>query len=126
MIAGVLYNLGDLGLKLGDRAQARNALRESLGLRQEIGEIGGVAETLEGFARLSVLENQAREAARLFGAASGMREAVGAPLAPVNRFEIDHGVEAARQALGDDAYLDAWRAGSSLSTEQAVALALTI
>lgn len=126
MMAGVLYNLGDLSLKQGDPAQARSALRESLSLRQEIGETGGVAETLEGIARLAVLENRAREATRLIGAASMMREAVGAPLAPVNRIEIDHAVEAARQALGENAYQEAWRAGSSLSAEQAVALASAI
>ena len=126
MIAGVLYNLGDLGLKLGDRVQARTALRESLSLRQEIGETGGVAECLEGFARLALLKDRAGDAARLFGAASVMREAVGAPLAPANQPDHDRALDETRQSLGGGAFQDAWRTGSELALERAVALALTI
>jgi DNA-binding SARP family transcriptional activator/predicted ATPase len=124
MIAGVLYNLGDLSLKQGDVDRARLALRESLALRQEIEEVGGVAETLEGFARASLLEDRAREAARLFGAASVMREAVGAPLAPVNQADYDRAVAKARCQLGDEAFLVGIAAGRAMTPDLAIALAL--
>ncbi len=122
MIAGVLYNLGDLCLQQGDVDGARRDLRESLELRHQIGEVAGVAEALEGFGRLSVAEGKPADAARLLGAASKMRETVGAPLAPVNQAEYDRAVERARQLLGEEAYHSAWRAGSELAPEQAVGL----
>ncbi len=122
MIAGVLYNLGDLSLQQGDGDGARRYLRDSLELRHQIGEVGGMAEALEGFGRLSVAEGKPADAARLMGAASKMRETVGAPLAPVNQAEYDRAVERARQALGEDAYQSAWRAGRELAPDQAVGL----
>jgi len=124
MIAGVLYNLGDLSLKQGEAAPARTCLRESLELRHQIGEVGGLAEALEGFARLAVAEGRAAEAAKLLGAAAGIRESAGVPLAPVNQGDYDRAVDQARRQLGDEAYQAGFNTGRGLSPERAVALAL--
>jgi len=124
MIAGVLYNLGDLSLEAGNLAEAKGFLSESLMLRSQIGETGAVAESLEGFARIAVRTRQADRAARLFGAASRMRETVGAPLAPVNQASYDAAVADVRRLLGDEAYQAAWGAGRALSPDQAIALAM--
>jgi len=62
--------------------------------------------------------------ALLYGAATSLRTAIGAPLPSVDRTAHDHTITALRAALGDDAFAAAWAAGQALSLEHAIATAL--
>jgi hypothetical protein len=79
---------------------------------------------LEGLAALAVALAQPERAARLFGAAEALREAMGTPLPPAERGAHDRSVAAVRATMGDAAFAVAWAAGRVMSLEEAVALAL--
>jgi DNA-binding NarL/FixJ family response regulator len=62
----------------------------------------------------------AERAARLFGAAEALREALGVPLSTAERTAQDRDVGRVRQALGPDAFAVATAAGRSLPLEAAI------
>jgi hypothetical protein len=64
-------------------------------------------------------------AARLFGTAAPVREAITAPLAPAERVIIDADLEAAYARLGEGAFASAWAEGRTMTLEQAIACALS-
>ena len=69
-------------------------------------------------------EHDNLRAARLFGAAEGLRQAMGALLPPVHRAEHDRSVAAVRTALGEGAFAAAWAEGRAMSLDEVVALVL--
>jgi hypothetical protein len=79
---------------------------------------------LEGLAAVAVAQAQSQRAARLFGAAEGLREAIGAPVPPADRAEHDHSVAAVRSALGEAAFAAEWGEGQTMSLDEVVAYAL--
>lgn len=60
-------------------------------------------------------------AARLWGAAGALREALGTPLPPVARADYERAVAAARTTSGERAFAVAWAQGRSMTPEQALA-----
>ena len=83
----------------------------------------GIPDILECLAALAGEAGSHREAARLFGAAHGIRQRIGAV-----RFKVwDAGYEASvatlRDTLGDNDFDSAWAEGAALSTEEAIAYA---
>jgi len=124
-IARALAALGCGALARGDAARARAVYQEGLALYQRMDEKAGVATCLEGVAGLAWAEGQPGRAALLYGAAAGLRTAIGAPIPSIDRTAHDHTVTALREALGDDACAAAWAAGQALSLEQAITTALT-
>jgi hypothetical protein len=67
---------------------------------------------------------QPERAARLFGAAEALHEAIGKPLPPFLRADYDRDVAAVHAQLDDATFDAAWAAGQALSLEQAIAEAL--
>ena len=67
---------------------------------------------------------QPARAARLLGATAARREAMGAPLPPIERPAVEKAIERARTALGEDAFAAAWAGGQALPLERAVSEAL--
>jgi non-specific serine/threonine protein kinase len=108
----------------GHYAEARAALRESLHLHQDLGDRVGVADALESIAALAATETQPEHAIRLTGAAAGIREQVGASLAPMRGAMRDRWLAPVRQALGAETTTLALEAGRDMAVEQALALAL--
>lgn len=62
--------------------------------------------------------------AQLLGAAHALRQAIGAPIAPVDAQSYAQWVASMRSKLGAASFATAWTAGSALSYEQAITLAL--
>ena len=60
-------------------------------------------------------------AARLWGRALALREAMGAPISPVERASYERSVAAARALLGEKAFAAAWAEGRNMTPEQALA-----
>ena len=98
--------------------------QEGLSLYQKVGDRPGIAECLRGLASVAVTQADAARAACLFGAAEGLREAIGASLLPDERAGYDGMVAAARACLGDRAFAAAWASGRTMMLEQAVACTL--
>jgi hypothetical protein len=118
----------DLGhaLRRGRRFDEAMAIyRETIGGWVHLGHRAAVANQLENVAYVDIEIGSAERAARLFGAAEAIREAVDAPMAMEEGPEYD-GFLARLRALLPAAALDrAWSAGRTLSLAEAVALART-
>jgi tetratricopeptide (TPR) repeat protein len=141
-IANSLGNLGLVAAEQSDYAAARTYHEQSLEIAQEIGDRQGIAYSLEGVAELAgklALEALTTEdtaisqermrtdlwrAARLWGAAKALREQIGAPLSPQDQERQDQVVAEARERLGGAEWEAAWNAGSKMTIEEAVTLAL--
>lgn len=120
-----LNNLGHIERYAGNLTEAASLYRESLKLKEPLGDRWAIAYTLEGCAALAVQRKQGERAAMLFGAASGIRESLGAPLERKRRAVYEADVQAARALLSPDLFDAAWNRGRSLSTAQAVQIALS-
>jgi tetratricopeptide (TPR) repeat protein len=120
-VASALHKLGYVARFQGDLPRALRLFGESLVLQRELGNKQGIAECLAGLAGVA---GQAEQAARLFGAAEALLEAIGAPLAPADRVEWERDVAAIRVQLEPTVFDAAWQAGRRLGPEQAMAAAL--
>jgi len=123
-IAWSLFGLGRLARAQGEYGAARVLLEESLAIFRELGNKQGIVKDVEGLAALAVAQGQSERAARLFGAAEGLRAAMGAPLPTADREEHDRSVAAVRTALGEEAFAAAWAEGRAMSLDEGVAFAL--
>jgi DNA-binding NarL/FixJ family response regulator len=74
---------------------------------------------LEGWADMVAAQGEPAWAARLWGAAEGLRETIGTPLPPVYRADYEHSVAAARTQLGEKTFAAAWAEGRAMTPEQA-------
>jgi hypothetical protein len=112
--------LGKMACDKGDYGQAGAHLKESLAHKQESKSRRGIASVLEGFAKLTVAQQQAKLAAHLLGAAEVLREAIGAPLLPDERADYEQTLAAARTALGEEAFARVWAEGRATPLEQVI------
>ena len=67
---------------------------------------------------------QGERAARLLGAASALREALGAPQPAQDKADVEQAVVDARAALGEAAWAAAFAAGQAMMLQEAIAEAL--
>jgi predicted ATPase/DNA-binding CsgD family transcriptional regulator len=117
-----LWGLGRVALGQDDLSVARASYEESLALAREIGDQWFVAAGMEGLAAVAAARKQPERAACLFGAASTLRKAIGAPMPTPHRTEHERGVAAARALLDERAFDSAWQHGSTLTPDQAIAI----
>ncbi len=122
-VAMALTGLGLVACLEGNDASAYACYRESLAIFQALGDKHGIAESLEGLARLAAQREPLR-AARLWGAAEVVREAIGAPLVMNEGKRYEREVTLVRERLDEDAFGSAWEAGREMSVPEAVAFAL--
>jgi tetratricopeptide (TPR) repeat protein len=108
----------------GDFAPARAHLWESLAHQRDAGFQRFIPNTLISLAGLEAALGQAERAARLFGAADVLREAMGVRLSVSEREAYDRDIAVARSALGEGPFAAAWAAGRALSLEDAIRFAL--
>jgi predicted ATPase/class 3 adenylate cyclase len=107
-----------------DFEASRASFAEGLNQFREVGSHQGVAICLAGFAQLAQSGADPDRAARLFGAAEALRDAIGAGLTLMDRPGYERAVADTRTALGDEAFARAWAAGRALTPDAAIALAL--
>ncbi len=122
-IARCLAGLGRMALSQGDLASARAHLGDSLELSSSTGSRIGVIRGLDALATLATELDDPRSAVRLAGAAAALRREAGLPEAHASR--LARILEPAA-ALGDAVIGELWAAGSALSSDAAVALALAV
>lgn len=112
--------LGNVACAEGDYRRAEEMYEESLALSWELRDERWASQSLEGLAWVSCDQGQAKRAARLFGAAEALREAIGTPLLPSERAGHERHVATVRARLGEEALEQAWSQGRAMSLEQAV------
>jgi tetratricopeptide (TPR) repeat protein len=120
-IALLLTDLGLVAQAQGDQARAGRLHREGLALAWKIGDKRRAAFCLEGLA--VAVGQQPRYAARLFGAAEALREAIGSPLPHAERATYERDVATLR-AADPGAFDAAWAEGRAIPSEHVLAGAL--
>ena len=120
--AGSRVQLGILAVLRGSLDEARPLLDEALDLSLAARSTQFVTLCLAGYAQLAFAEGDPERAARLEGAAEGLRRRVGLPAWPhLRRVEAEL-VAQARQRLGAARFDQAFAAGSGLTQREAVAI----
>jgi tetratricopeptide (TPR) repeat protein len=116
--------LGYAALLRSDYGLAENYFRQSLREFSNLHETMGIAEGLEGLAAVFAVTDHPDRTARLAAAAGVIRETIAAQALPLDEATFQVYVQQARKAIDSEVWLHAWEAGSMLSTEEAIALAL--
>src|SRR5918993_2246962 len=120
-----LYILGWAALLREDHERVKALLEENLVLCKEIGAkvIGSLS--VEGLACSAVSRGEARRAARLYGVAATLREAVGYHRTPRERALGEPYLAAARSRLSEAEWEVAFAEGKNMGLEEAVEYALS-
>ena len=121
----VLDNLGWAALLGGDHERAKAYYEENLVVCKELGDKMIASESLEGLACVAETRGEAELAARLFGAAEALREAVGYQHMPEEDALREPYLAAASAQLDEAAWEKAWAEGRTMSMEQAIECALS-
>jgi predicted ATPase/DNA-binding XRE family transcriptional regulator/predicted negative regulator of RcsB-dependent stress response len=123
-----LYNLAQVALLQKDYGRAIRVLEEGVTLSEQMRDRANLSYFLEGLAVLAGAQGQGERSTRLFGAAEGLMEAVGAPV--YNYVKVDPSLyqrtkASALSQLGEEAFEAAWAEGQAMTFEQAVECALS-
>jgi predicted ATPase/DNA-binding SARP family transcriptional activator len=124
-VALAIHNLGETAHKMGEYASARELLCESLRIRHNLGLPRGYTYSFELLAQVNESEEHYERAVQLWAAADTLRVRIGAPLEQIAQ---KHGMAALarlRARLGNLAFELEWAKGVHMTTEQAIALALS-
>ncbi|MBI1278224.1 MAG: tetratricopeptide repeat protein [Anaerolineaceae bacterium] len=124
-VALATHNMGCVALEMGEYAKAREVTCESLRIRRELGLQRGYAYSFEQLAQLNEIEERYEQAVELLAAAETLRIRIGAPLERVEQINQQAVLTRLRTWLGDVVFELEWDKGTTLTTEQAIALALS-
>jgi hypothetical protein len=80
-----------------------------------------VAAALEELGVQAVRQGYQEDGVQFLGAATALRESMGAPIRPADLRAVEGALAAARTASGSLPFEDAWQRGRSLPVEQIVA-----
>jgi predicted ATPase/DNA-binding SARP family transcriptional activator/Tfp pilus assembly protein PilF len=121
-IASTLCTIGRVYEQDGEQERARVAVEEALELDRELGDRQGIADCLEV---IGAIDPDQERTAVLYGASAGLRDSIGARRHPEHVDWYLAVENAAREALGEEAFADAVARGRALELDDAVALAIT-
>ena len=125
LIGLVLNNLGLALLESGDSNRAMELLEESLTTQQTLGDKYNLHGVLLSFASASAAGGKPMRAARLVGAAQGIREATGIHLLDIEHHAlVERFLGAVRSQLEAEVWEEAWEKGRAMTLEEAVSYAL--
>ena len=124
-VATTLQNLGGEAFDQGDYTRARTLLCEALRIRRDLGLPRGYAYSFEFIADVDEAEERYEHAVQLLAAADSIRVRIGAPVEQINQKTNEDALARLRTQLGDVAFELAWSKGATMSSEQAIALALS-
>ena len=122
----VLAARSDLGHALrrgGALDEAEAVYRETIHEWQHVGNLGAIANQLEGFGYIAIARGDAIRAAHLLGAAEATRVRGEAPGPPNEGVEHEAAIESLRTLIDVQALDDAWATGRRLALDEAVSLA---
>jgi non-specific serine/threonine protein kinase len=119
-----LRGLGHLARVQGDYGRATGLLKESLGILAQLKDRRCTPLCVEGLACVASELGQVERAARLFGAAEALREAIGVTLLPAERADHDRAAASARAVAAEATFAAAWAEGRTMTLEQAAEYAV--
>ena len=104
--------------------EAETLYRETIRSWEHLGSRGAIANQLESFGFVAVARGEGSRAARLLGAAEGLRERSGSVMVGPERVEYDRYLEQLRSTLDGSELEREWSAGRAMSMEDAIAFAV--
>jgi predicted ATPase/DNA-binding NarL/FixJ family response regulator len=122
----LLILLGLVAARQGNLVEARALYREGLTTIRELLGPWGLAMPLAALSHIAAANGQPARAVRLGATATRLSEAYQTPLIPLVEPFLAQGLDAARHALGELRYAQAWTEGQSMSPESAIAEALAV
>ena len=125
MVAEILSATGRDTAYHGAYETAVGLIGEGLPLARDLKNGYCVAHCLEGLAALAAAKANWVRAARLWGSAEALREAVGTPLAPVDLPVHERNVVGARAQIEEASWEAAWAEGRAMTLEAAAEYALS-
>jgi predicted ATPase len=125
-VAWTLANLGNLARVAGDRPGAWRSFRESLAILREIRYRPDICFCLTFAGVLAVEDGRAAAGAELMAAGQALRDELSNPLDVDERADLEAAVAAARAALGEAGFAEAWARGASLGVDAGVRSALDL
>ncbi len=114
-------NLARIARDRGDYPRAAELYARSMTIRAAFGEREGVASNLRGLGIIATLTGRPEHAARLLGAADGLRESLGVSIHPLGMARHERTIAAIRAQLTPEQFDAAWAAGRSLTFDDSVA-----
>jgi predicted ATPase/serine/threonine protein kinase len=119
-----LANLGAVVVEQGDAQRASACYREALTLSRDLGDMVDVSLALDGLAAVTLEQESPGRAARLAGAADGLREAIGYELEPTDEAFRARYLALLRARAGDAGVDAAMAEGRAMTPDQAIDFAL--
>jgi len=107
----------------GDAHRAEDLLHDALDLAHQVAFRTFVCEILDILGTVVADQGRFEEAARLLGAAQSARDAIGYRQLPAHQPSHEADLAVVRDALGAEAFDDAWTDGAALSLDDAVVYA---
>ena len=126
LLAYALNNLGNVHRAQGEYSLSTPLYIETLRINHELGDQWGLAYLLEDMGSLASLRNQAELALWLVGAASAIRDKIGAALTETEKSKLEDLLTPARQALGETTSEAVLTSGRNTPLEQVIEKALAI
>ena len=124
--SNILMNLARIARVQDHLARAVGLYANALTVRHDAGVLADAFDDLVGIAEIAHAMGSWEPAARLLGAEESYRAVFGSVGWGVTPMLRDRTHQALREQLGDERFARAWDAGRALSTEQAMAEALTL
>ena len=118
-----LNNLAEVALQQGKLSEASVTLEESIRLAGVIQNPLGMAQALLNVSTLAFLRRRERAAAEILGYVEHHLEQIHTPLGIMERACLSQERERVAQALGTEAFQQAWEWGKSLSSSHILSLA---
>ena len=125
LLSRPLDNLGWAALLGGELGRAKAQFGENLTLSKERGDKRTLLMSLEGLACVAGAEGEAIRAARLFGAAEALTEAIRYRIVPQERAVLEPYRASVRSRLGEEAWEEAAAEGGAMGLDRATAYALS-
>jgi predicted ATPase/DNA-binding CsgD family transcriptional regulator len=125
LLSRPLDNLGWAALLGGELGRAKAQFGENLTLSKALGDKRTLLMSLEGLACAAGAEGKAIRAARLFGAAEALMEAIRYRLVPQERAVLEPYRASVRSRLGEAAWAEALAAGGATGLDEALGYALS-
>ncbi len=122
-VAAILGMLGWTAQLEGNPIEAKKWYVESLAIRSEVGDQGGIAWCLEKFAEIASNEGLLEIAVVLFGAAAALRATIHSAIDPADWADYDRAISEARQQLAPDCFEAAWKEGENTPLNRVVEMA---
>jgi hypothetical protein len=105
--------------------EAEAMYRETIHRWQHGGNRGAIANQLECFGYLAIARGAPLRAATLLGAAQGLREGAVAPMLPQEELVYEAEIDRLRSQLPEDVRASAWAEGRRMTSDEAVAFAIS-